>query len=219
MRIRLKTLLPIAFVPLLTVLLGAAPKPATPEGSLDPQTVLRIAKDVQKAIFTLPTYGVFDDLHFAIQKDTIILRGEASRPTLKSSAEQVTKKVEGVSAVTNEIEVLPLSPNDDRLRLAVYVKIYSHPALQKYTSNRGAGARLRSSVARNMGITNDPPIGYHAIHIIVKNGNVSLRGVVNNSGDSAIAEMQANTTAGVFSVENDLYLASDPSKTNGASKK
>jgi hypothetical protein len=212
MRIRLRTLLPIAFLSLAASLLGAQPEPATPKTSLDPQTVLRIAKDVQKAIFTLPNYGVFDDLHFAIQGDTIILRGQASRPTLKSSAEQVTKKVEGVSAVTNEIEVLPLSPNDDRLRLAVYVKIYSNPVLQKYTSNRGARARLRSNVSRRMGITNDPPIGYHAIHIIVKNGNVSLRGVVNNSGDSAIAEMQANTTPGVFSVENDLYLANDQSQ-------
>jgi hyperosmotically inducible periplasmic protein len=171
------------------------------------EAVLKMAEAVQKAIVTLPYYGVFDDLHFAIQGTTVILRGQASRPTLKSSAENVVKKIEGVSAVKNEIEVLPLSPNDDRIRAAVYVRIYSNPVLQKYTSNRGAGARLWSNVSRRMGITNDPPIGYHAIHIIVKNGNVSLRGVVNNQGDSAIAEMRANTTPGVFSVENDLYLA------------
>ncbi|MGA8596885.1 MAG: BON domain-containing protein [Bryobacteraceae bacterium] len=174
------------------------------------QAMLRMVQDIQKAIVTLPNYGVFDDLHFAIQGSTVILRGQASRPTLKSSAERVVQKVEGVSAVKNEIEVLPLSPNDDRLRAAVYVRLYSYPVLQKYTSNRGAGARLGSNVSRRMGITNDPPIGYHAIHIILKNGNVSLRGVVNNESDSAIAEMRANGTPGVFSVENDLYTATAP---------
>lgn len=198
--------LPIA---ILTALVSATTGLAQTETPKD-QAIVKMAQAIQKAIVTLPNYGVFDDLHFAIQGSTVILRGQASRPTLKSSAERVVQKIEGVSAVKNEIEVLPLSPNDDRLRAAVYVRIYSNPVLQKYTSNRGAGARLWSSVSRRMGITNDPPIGYHAIHIIVKNGNVSLRGVVNNEGDSAIAEMRANSTPGVFSVENDLYLATQP---------
>jgi osmotically-inducible protein OsmY len=196
----------------LTSIAVAMAQPASqPAKGLDSQATLRIAKDIQKAIYTLPNYGVFDDIHFAIQGDTVILRGEASRPTLKSSAENVTKKIEGVSAVKNEIEVLPLSPNDDRLRAGVYVRVYSNPVLQKYTSNRGAGARLWNSItSRRIGITNDPPIGYHAIHIIVKNGHVALRGAVNNESDSAIAEMQANTTPGVFSVENDLYVVNPP---------
>jgi hypothetical protein len=196
---------------LMSMALAMAQSASQPAKGLDSQATLRIAKDVQKAIYTLPNYGVFDDIHFAIQGDTVILRGDASRPTLKSSAENVTKKIEGVSAVKNEIEVLPLSPNDDRLRVGVYVRIYSNPVLQKYTSNRGAGARLwNSQTSRRIGITNDPPIGYHAIHIIVKNGRVSLRGAVNNESDSAIAEMQANTTPGVFSVENDLYVVNPP---------
>ena len=65
-----------------------------------------------------------------------------------------------------------------------------------------------------MGITNGPPTGYHAIHIIVKNGNVTLKGVVDNSGDSAIAEMQANSTPGVFRVDNDLYIANSGKKNS-----
>jgi hyperosmotically inducible periplasmic protein len=207
MQNHLETVILIALVSANTAIAQGTPRPIPQAETPPSRATLKMAQDVQKAIVTLPNYGVFDDLHFAIQGDTLILRGQASRPTLKSSAERVVKKIEGVSTVKNEIEVLPLSPNDDRLRAAVYVKIYSNPVLQKYTSNRGAGARLWTNVSRRMGITNDPPIGYHAIHIIVKNGNVSLRGVVNNDGDSAIAEMQGNTTPGVFSVENDLYIA------------
>jgi hyperosmotically inducible periplasmic protein len=173
--------------------------------SLSEDQVLRIAKEVRKQIITLPQYGVFDDIHFAIKGSTVILKGEASRPTLKSSAENVVKKIEGVSAVQNEIEVLPLSSSDDRIRTGVYVRIYRAPTLQRYTSNRGPW--LSSSVRRTFGITNDPPVGYHAIHIIVKNGNVTLKGIVDNSSDLAIAGMQASMTPGVFSVDNDLQVA------------
>jgi osmotically-inducible protein OsmY len=171
------------------------------------QKVLQLAKQVQSAILKLPQYGVFDDIHFGIKGDTVTLSGQASRPILKSSAENVVKKIEGVQSVDNQIEVLPVSPNDDRIRAAVYRRIYGSPTLQKYTSNRGPSSRWRSMTARTMGITNDPPIGYHAIHIIVKNGNVTLKGVVDNTSDSAMAEMQANTTPGVFSVTNDLFIA------------
>lgn len=171
------------------------------------QKVLEIAKQVRNDIVRLPQYGVFDDIYFGIKDSTVILSGEASRPVLKSSAENVVKKIKGVERVENNIEVLPVSPNDDRIRAAVYRRIYGYPALQRYTSNRGPTARWRSLTARTMGITNDPPIGYHAIHIIVKNGNVTLKGVVDNSSDAAMAEMTANTTPGVFSVTNDLQIA------------
>lgn len=174
------------------------------------QDVLRIAKQVRKSILTLPEYGVFDYLHFAIKGNTVILKGEASRPILKSSAENVVKKIEGVGSVENDIEVLPNSPNDDRIRAAVYRRIYGQPSLQKYTSNRGP--RFTSLTRRTMGITYDPPIGYHAIHIIVKNGNVTLYGIVDNEADFAMAEMQANQTPGVFSVDNDLQVAAKPAK-------
>jgi hyperosmotically inducible periplasmic protein len=126
---------------------------------------LNLAKEVRKQIVTQPQYGVFDSIHFAIEGNTVILRGKASRPILKSSIENSVKKIEGVNNVKNEIEVLPVSPNDDRLRAAVYASLYRYPPSQRYTSNRG-GPRAGPSVARRAGgITNDPPIGWHAIHI------------------------------------------------------
>ena len=174
------------------------------------QAVLRIAKEVRKQIVTQPQYGVFDNIHFAIQGGTVILRGQASRPTLKSGIGNSVKRIEGVENVTNDIEVLPVSPNDDRIRAAVYVSVYGFPTLQRYTSNRG-GPRPMPSVARAAGgITNDPPIGYHAIHIIVNNGNVTLTGVVDSESDLAVAEMRANTVPGVFSVDNQLGVAGKP---------
>jgi hyperosmotically inducible protein len=168
--------------------------------------ILRIATDVRKQIVTLPQYGVFDNIHFGIKGSTVILRGQASRPTLKSGIENVVKKIKGVEAVENEIEVLPLSPNDDKIRAGVYASIYSYPPLQRYTSNRGPRGPGPSVARMAGGITNDPPIGYHAIHIIVKNGNVTLTGVVDSDSDFALAEMRANSVFGVFSVDNDLQV-------------
>ena len=170
------------------------------------QAVLALAKEVRKQIVTQPQFGVFDNIHFAIQGDTVILRGQASRPILKSSIENSVKRIKGVKNVTNEIEVLPVSQNDDRLRAAVYASIYGYPVLQRYTSNRGPGGRYPSVARAAGGITNDPPIGYHAIHIIVKNGNVTLTGVVDSDADLAMAGMRANLVPGVFSVDNDLQV-------------
>ncbi len=171
------------------------------------QKILKIAKEIHKAIVTLPQYGVFDNINYGIKGSTVILSGQASRPTLKSSAENVVKKIEGVANVQNNIDVLPLSPSDDKIRTSVYTSIYRYGPLQRYTSNRGP--RTGPSVARAAGgITNDPPIGWHAIHIIVKNGNVTLVGVVDNDGDQALAEMRANSVFGVFSVQNDIQVAS-----------
>jgi hypothetical protein len=175
------------------------------------QAVLQLAKEVRKQIVTLPQYGVFDNIHFAIQGgDTVILRGQASRPTLKSGIENSVKKIKGVKSVTNDIEVLPLSQNDDNLRAALYRSIYSYAPLQKYTANRGGGSRMPSVARAAGGITNDPPIGYHAIHIIVKNGNVTLVGAVNSDSDLAMAGMRANIVPGVFSVDNELEVAGKP---------
>ena len=171
---------------------------------LSEQAMLRIANEVRKQIVSLPEYGVFDDIHFGIKGSTVILRGEASRPILKSSAENVVKKIEGVTAVDNEIEVLPVSPNDDRIRATVYRAIYGYAPLQRYTSNRGP--QWNSLTRRTMGITNDPPIGWHAIHIIVKNGNVTLEGVVSRQMDKQIAETQAKSVPNVFSVTDNLRV-------------
>jgi len=151
----------VAFCLVLSVCRVRAQEPTTTVPSAEQQQVLRIAKEVRKQIVTLPQYGIFDNIHFGIKgADTVVLMGQASRPTLKSGAENVVKKIEGVTSVDNQIEVLPNSPNDDRIRAAVYTAIYTYPALQKYTSNRGR-PRGGPSVARAAGgITNDPPLGY-----------------------------------------------------------
>ena len=184
-----------------------APILAAQSPAPDMQAIQRMARSIQKEIYTLPTFGVFDDIRFSIKDGVVTLKGLASRPTLKSAAEQVTKRVEGVQKVVNNIEVLPLSRNDDQIRARVYLNIYRHPALQRYSSSRGN--IWLSSTNVNFGITQDPPTGYHAIHIIVRNGNVTLDGTVDNAGDRAIAEIQANSVSGVFSVDNRLTLTND----------
>jgi hyperosmotically inducible periplasmic protein len=194
---------------ILCVCLAKAQEQTNAGSTAGQENLVRIAKQVRKAIVTLPQYGVFDNIHFAINPDgAVILRGEASRPTLKSSAENVVKKVEGVQKVDNQIEVLPNSPNDDRIRAAVYAAIYGFAPLQRYTSNRGG--RPMPSVARAAGgITNDPPLGRHAIHIIVNNGHVTLTGVVDNESDMAMAGIRASGVPLVFSVDNQLQVANE----------
>jgi osmotically-inducible protein OsmY len=190
---------------------------AAPAPTWSQEDTLRIVQEVQKKLAGLPTYSVFDWITFGVQGKTIVLKGYASRPTLKSDAENAVKRIKGVEQVVNEIEVLPNSPNDDRIRAAVYNRIYSQPSLAKYNANQGSLARALGpggpSVALMAGgITNDPPIGFHAIHIIVKNGNVALYGVVNNEMDKTIAGMQANSAPGAFSVDNDLIVQGAASK-------
>ncbi len=144
----------------------------------------QIAKEVRHQLVMLPYFGVFDDIGFTVNGGTVTLLGEVTRPTLKSDAAGVLKRVEGVTNVVNNIEVLPLSPDDDRIRIATYRAIYGDPAL----STRYGYRALPS------------------IHIIVKNGHVRLEGVVANTGDKDIAGIRANGVSGVFSVENDLRV-------------
>jgi hyperosmotically inducible protein len=173
----------------------------------------RIVNTVQKKLGGLTSFSVFDDINFTIKGKTIVLNGSASRPIVKSDAGNALKGISGVDSVDNQIEVLPLSSMDDRIRAGVYNAIYTTPALSKYNANAGrVGGRGGPSVARMAGgITNDPPIGFHAIHIIVKNGNVTLKGAVLNSGDSSIAEIKANGVSGVFSVTNQIGIESSGS--------
>jgi len=206
-------LLPISFI-LAGLICGGSTRanaadakaPAASEGDAQLQ---QIVTDVRKQLAGLTQYGVFDYLWFGIADRTVVLRGFASRPILKSAAESAVKGVKGVEQVKNEIEVLPLSSNDDRIRASVYQRIYSNPALSKYTSNRGGPSRFASPARAALGITNDPPIGYHSIRIIVKNGEVTLYGVVDNSFDFTVAEVQAKTAPLTFGVFNELVIAKD----------
>jgi len=142
-----------------------------------------LVKEVRHELVMMPYYGVFDNLSFRVDGPVVTLMGQVTRPTLKSEAENRVKSLEGVERVVNNIEVLPLSPNDDRIRLEVARAIFNQSSLQQYS--------LRAV----------PPI-----HIIVKNGNVTLEGVVAREMDKNIANIQANGVSGVFSVKNNLMV-------------
>ena len=143
----------------------------------------RLTRKVRHELVMLPYYGVFDNLAYRMDGNKVTLLGQVTRPTLKTDAERVVKQIEGVESVDNQIEVLPLSPNDDRLRRAVYRAIYSVPGLDRYTL-----------------------AAVPSIHIIVMNGNVTLEGVVANEGDHKLANITANGVSGVFSVKNNLTI-------------
>ncbi len=143
----------------------------------------RISREVRHELLMLPYFGVFDNIAYKVDGYNVTLLGQVSRPTLKSDAENVVKKIEGVEKVDNQIEVLPTSPNDDRLRLELYRAIYGYPALQKYA----------------LGVQKP-------IRIIVKNGNVTLEGVVDSEADKNIANILAKGVSGAFSVTNNLQV-------------
>jgi hyperosmotically inducible periplasmic protein len=209
---------------LLALALSTAPALAQelqPGPTWSQEDTLRIVKEVQKQLGGLSDYSVFDWITFDIHGKTLVLKGYASRPQLKDEAARVVKKIEGIESVDNQIQVLPLSPNDDRIRAAVYNRIFTQPSLRKYNANQGSLARAMGPGGRSFGlmaggITNNPPIGFHAIHIIVNNGHVTLFGVVLNTSDAAIAGVQANTAPGAFSVDNDLIIQG--SKPNAGPK-
>lgn len=205
--------LPLAAA-LLSLTISTAPVLAqsTAGSTWSQEDTVRIINDVQHKLGGLTDYAVFDWITFGIQGKTLILKGYASRPTLKDEAGRAVKGIAGVTSVDNQIEVLPNSPNDDRVRAAVYNRIYSAPTLSKYNANAGRVGRGGSIARMAGGITADPPLGYHAIHIVVKNGNVTLYGVVLNQTDASIAGMQANSAPGAFSINNDLVVQGAPPK-------
>src|ERR1700731_614892 len=96
------------------------------------KAVQRIQREVRHELLMLPYLGVFDNLAYKVDGYNVTLYGQVTRPTLKSDAENVVKKIEGVEKVDNQIEVLPPSPADDRIRLSLYQAIYGYPAFQKY---------------------------------------------------------------------------------------
>ncbi|GGG69560.1 BON domain-containing protein [Edaphobacter dinghuensis] len=205
--------LTIAAAALLSFTFSAAPTFAqSAQSTWSQDDTVRIIKDVQKQIGSLTNYAVFDWITFGIHGKTLVLNGYASRPTLKDDAGRAVKGIPGIASVENNIEVLPNSPNDDRVRAAVYNRIYTAPSLRRYNANQGRLGRGLSVARMAGGITVDPPLGYHAIHIIVKNGNVILYGVVSNASDAAIAGMQANSAPGAFGITNNIVVEGAPAK-------
>lgn len=211
--------LTIAAAALLSITFSAAPVLAQgnhTSSALSQDDALRVIQEVQKKIGGLSDYAVFDWITFGIHGRTLVLNGYASRPTLKDEAGRAVKGIPGITSVENNIEVLPYSPNDDRIRAAVYNRIYTAPSLRRYNANQGSLGRAigpGGGIALAAGgVTNTPPQGYHAIHIIVKNGNVILYGVVANKSDAAIAGMQANSAPGAFGITNNLVVEGVPPK-------
>jgi hyperosmotically inducible protein len=142
-----------------------------------------LSNKVRKELVTLPFYSVFDNFTYQIDGDKVILSGEVTRPTLKTSAERVVARIEGVKQVENNIEVLPLSNFDNRIRRGVLYAVYGHPVLNRYA--------LQST---------------GPIHLIVNNGHVTLEGVVSREMEKNVAFIQANSVPGVFSVTNNLRV-------------
>lgn len=147
--------------------------------------VKSLEQRVTSELLKLPYYGVFDYLAFDVDRNEVTLNGDVSWPALKQDAERVVRNVKGVERVTNNINVLPVSPNDDRLRLATYWAVYGHSTLARYR------------------LDPNPPI-----RIIVENGHVTLKGMVDREMDRNLAYLQASSVPGAFSVTNYLQAGS-----------
>jgi hyperosmotically inducible protein len=152
--------------------------------SAAPPEQQRTMEKVRKTLVMLPYYGVFDNLEYKVDGDTVTLFGQVVRPSTRRDAERRVARIEGVERVVNKIEVLPVSGFDDSIRARTYRAVFRTGGLYRYA----------------MG-TNP------SIHIVVKNGRVTLEGVVSNKMDSQLAYMAANGVPGVFSVTNNLRVA------------
>ena len=143
------------------------------------------SEKVRKQLVTLPYYGVFDNLAFKVDGSVVTLYGQVVRPTTRQDAQRRVARIEGVSSVVNNIEVLPLSSFDNQIRVRTYRAVF------------GRGSLYRYALGANP-----------SIHIVVNHGNVTLEGIVSNKADSQIAYIAANGVPGVFSVTNNLKVLS-----------
>jgi hyperosmotically inducible periplasmic protein len=179
----------------LALALGTAPETTFAAGQNsshqrnDKKMQENLVKEVRHQLLLLPYYSVFDNLLFKVEGDKVTLLGQVVRPTLKSDAENAVKGIEGVASVNNQIEVLPVSPMDDQARRAVYRALYGDTVLSRY------------------GMSALP-----SIHVIVKNGNVTLEGVVDSESDKNLANLRANGVPNVFSVTNNLTVPAGSDK-------
>jgi hyperosmotically inducible periplasmic protein len=142
-----------------------------------------LEEKVRHELNMLPFFSVFDHMTYRVDGDKVILAGQVTRPVLKQEAETAVRHISGVATVDDQVEVLPLSSFDDRIRMAELRAIYGNSVLQRY----GLGP-------------------YAPIRIVVENGNVTLEGFVNSPMDKNVAGIAANTVPGVFSVKNNLVV-------------
>ncbi len=172
---------------LVALVIGAPNASAKPNKNIDTSTASSLSEQVRHKLAMLPWYGVFDTLGYEINGSQVILKGEVigEHAITKNDAAKEVKSIPGVTSVVNEIRVLPASPFDNQIRRAEYRAIFSMPSLSKYS----------------MGVIPQ-------IHIIVDGGHVTLEGTVLNQQDRNVAEISANSVPGVFSVTNNLSVAS-----------
>lgn len=166
----------------LALFLAAAVTWAAPAPQAQAPTT-ELEKEIVKVLWSLPHYGVYDNLSFEMNGSNVILMGQALFEITKAEAAKRVARVKGIGTVTNKIEVLPPSPSDDALRMALYRNIFGTHDLYRYS----------------MGA--DP-----TIHIIVAGGHVTLTGMVDTKEDRQKAEMVAKSTPGILSFKNDLRL-------------
>ncbi len=142
-----------------------------------------IARQVNHEILMLPWYSVWDDIKYQVHGSEVTLSGYVVNDRTKDEAAKRVKEIEGVTKVVNNIELLPASPNDDRIRRAEYRAIFGDPTLEMYSFG-----------------------SVQPVHIIVKNGHVTLEGTVLNQGHKDLMSVRAKTVPGVFSVTNNLRI-------------
>lgn len=142
-----------------------------------------VSQEVRHQLLLLPWYSVFNNLTYKVDSGVVTLQGQVVQDRTKEDAEKYVKSIEGVTKVVNNIEILPASPDDDRIRRAEYRAIFGEPALEKYSFG-----------------------SVQPLHIVVKGGHVTLEGAVLNEGDKNLANIRANGVPGVFSVTNNLRV-------------
>jgi hyperosmotically inducible periplasmic protein len=147
------------------------------------RTNVDLQQEVYHQLKLLPVLSVFDNLQFQIHGDSVTLMGQVTQPYIKDDAEKAVKGIEGVSSVTDNIEVLPNSPDDAQIRRAEFHAIYGDPNLELYATSTE-----------------------QAIHIIVKGGHVTLLGFVDNAMDKQIIQTRALSVPTVFGVDNQLQI-------------
>jgi hyperosmotically inducible periplasmic protein len=166
---------------------GKAPQAVLPQG---PDA--NIAKEVRHEIVMYSHYTIFDDIRFRVNQGQVVLEGAVTQPYKKSDLGKIVQRIPGVTIVTNDLQVLPLSSMDDRLRMQVARAIYRDPSLS------------------TLAFQALPPI-----HIIVDNGHVTLEGVVNNSMQKQIAGMRANSAGLSFGMVTNNLVVENPTPKNG----
>ena len=174
----MKKVFSIAAIAALAAALSIAP------GRASQTTTSPLEEQVRHELVTLPFYSLFDDLNYEVVGDTVTLSGHVTRPTLKSDAAAVVQRVPGVAVVVNNVEVLPVSPADNHIRRAAYRTLFNY-----------------NSPLFRYGLGGDP-----AIHILVENGHVTLKGFVSSEMHKQIATTYMRHLFGVFSVTNDLVV-------------